>query len=77
MHDVAIFDEIFLALKPELAFGFRLSHTPEADEVIISHHLRPNKATHQVRVDLTRGLLRRRAAFRLPRADFIFTDREE
>ena len=32
MHDIAVLDDIFLALKPKLALRLRLRHGPEADE---------------------------------------------
>ena len=58
MHNITILDDVFLALESELALGLGFVHPAQADEVIIMHHLRPDKAALQVSVDLTRGFLR-------------------
>src|SRR5215207_3402364 len=64
VNDVAIFDEIFLALKPEFTLCLRFIHGPEADEVVVSHHLRPNESALKIGMNLARRLLCGGAAFR-------------
>ena len=74
VYDIAVLDNIFLTFEPQLAFGFRFVHPAEADEFVVSYYLCPDKAALQVGMDLAGGLLRGRAAARLPRPDFILAD---
>lgn len=77
VHDIPIFHGIFLPFESQLPLRLRFIHPPEADEVVVRHHLRPNETLRQIGVDLARRLLRRRAALRLPRADLVLADGEE
>src|SRR5215207_6810304 len=77
VNNIAILDEVFLALQPELALCLRFIHGPKADEVFVRHYLRPNESALKISMDLTRRLLRGGAAFRLPGAHFILPHCEE
>jgi len=50
VHDVAVLNWIFLAFESELAFGFRLIHRPEADQVFVGSYPCPSKSALQVGV---------------------------
>jgi hypothetical protein len=77
VHNVSVLDDVFLAFQPQLAFGLRLVHPAQADEIVVVHHLRPDEAALQVGVDLARGFLRGRAAARFPGSYFILAGRKD
>ena len=74
MNDVAILDDIFLALQPEFTFGLAFGHRAERDQVIVSDNFGADKSALDIGVDFTGGLMRGSVTAGCPGADFILAD---
>src|SRR5438128_10958536 len=77
MDDVAVVDDVVLPFQPELPRLAALHLAPQADEVLVGHHLGADEATLDVAMDLARGPQGRRAAADRPGAALVLARGEE
>ena len=77
VEDVALADDVLLALHPNEALRLRGVHRPGRDEVVVADHLGADEPAFQVRVDHAGGFGRLGAAPDLPGPRLILPRREE
>src|SRR3990170_9072408 len=77
VEDVALADDVVLALDAQLAVVLRLFHRADGDELVVADDLGPDEAALEVRVDHAGGLGCLRAVADLPRAGLVLAGREE
>src|SRR5207244_4735819 len=75
--DVTVPHDVVLPFQAELPRLAALRLAPQADEVLVGHHLGADETTLDVAVDLARGLQGRRAAADRPGAALVLTRGEE
>lgn len=74
--DVAVLDDVFLALQAYLARFARSRVVASRREIVVAHNLRADEAAFEIRVDLASRLWRLCAAADRPGAGFLFARRE-
>ena len=74
--DVAVLDDVFLALQAHLARLARSRVVASRREIVVAHNLRADEAAFEVRVDLASRLWRLCAAADRLGAGFLFARRE-
>ena len=57
MHNIAVFDGIFLTFQAQFAFGLGLVHAAQLDQVIIGDHFCADKAFLQIGMDRASSLV--------------------
>src|SRR4029079_11761714 len=77
VDDVAVLDDVLLALQAPLAVIAADGHRPARDQRIVCHDFGPDESTRDVGMDFTGGILRGRPARNGPGAALVFTHREE
>src|SRR5436309_13932013 len=77
MDDVAVRDDVVLALEPEPTRLAAPGLAPQAHEVLVGDHLGADEAALDVAVDLARRLEGRRAAANRPGAALVLAGGEE
>src|SRR5438309_1325458 len=76
--DLAVADDVILALEPELALGADVGErTLDGNQLVVAHHLGADEAARDVRVHGPGGVLRARLLGNGPRPYFVLTDGEE
>src|SRR2546422_4331970 len=77
VDDVAVLDDVVLALEPQLPRLAALGLAPEAHELVVGDHLGADEAALDVAVDLARRLEGRRAAADRPGPALVLAGGEE
>src|SRR5207253_9045187 len=77
VEDVAVLDDVGLALEPLLAGPGRLRVTTCSHEIVPAHHLAADEAARDVRVDRLGGVERRLALPQRPRPRLLLAGSEE
>src|SRR6185295_11038240 len=77
VDDVAVLDDVLLALEPHLAVLLARGHRAARHQVIVADDLGTDEAALDVAVDLAGGELRRRIARDRPGAALVLADGEE
>src|SRR5207244_3403817 len=77
VQDVAILDDIVLALQTEEAFRARIRHGAGGHQIVVRDHLGPDEAAFQIGMNLAGRLRRLGPPTYRPGAYLIFTSRQE
>src|SRR5947208_858110 len=77
VDDVAVLDDVLLALEAELAVFAAGSHGAARDQMIVADHFGANKSAGDVAMDLAGGQLRGGSPRHRPGTAFVLAHREE
>src|SRR6266508_211633 len=77
VHDVALPDDVILALDPDEALVLGRLHAARTHQILEGDHFRPDEPTLQVGVDGPGGLGRFRPSRYLPSPRLVLSGREE